>query len=231
MKKILLIFSVMLLLFMFPLDSYASASSSFTSQFVESEDSYTFEFEGEMHTLTLVSNNDVQTVYIENKDGIETASYNKVKDELRFNGELVEDEILDELKGTVNELHESETLDFSPFSNTGYNWKFVKSYSNSFNITVATILAVTGVILLIPTGTGAAAGVILSAKVIATLASATVAASGSTGQKVFYYQLDTYYSPKNGLYNNRFIVNVWKQKDRRGFVTKVIHTTPYGKKY
>lgn len=240
MRKILLVFSGILLFFMLPLQSYASVSSSSVPKFDGNEDSYTFELEGEMYTLTLVTKNDVQTVYIENEDGLETVSYDKGKDELRFNDELVDEEVMEELRGVASELNYGEVED-SNISEFGissykwdpnaYNWKLVKSYKNSLNITVATVLVVTGVILLLPTGTGAIAGAVLTAKAIAVLASAIVSASGSNGQKVFYYKFDTYYSPKGGYWNNKFVLSVYKDKKRTKLVKRVSHITRYGKKY
>lgn len=239
MKKFLVVFSTMLLLLIGPMHSYASATSldSVKSNINVKgvKDSHTFIHDGEEYTLTLVTDNDLQTVYLESSNGVETVSYDKNKDELRFNGELADAELLQELKGAANSLS-GESIDVvddgmvDAFSD-GYNWKHVKSYKDSFNVTVATVLVVTGIILLLPTGTGALAGAVLTAKVISVLASAIVTASSSDNQKVFYYTFDTYYSPKNGYWNNKFVLSVYKNSSRTQLVKRVEHTTPYGKKY
>lgn len=231
MKKILLAFSSMLLFLTLPLNSYASAASSSIPVFVGNEDSYTFEMEGIIHTLTLVTKNGVQTAYLENEDGMETVSYDEGKHELRINDELVEEELMEELTGVANELslQEVEDLNISTMAASAYNWKHVKTYTNEFNVKIFTALAVIGIILLLPTGTGALVGVIFTAKLIGTLASAIVGASGSN--KKFYYKVNTYYSPRNGYYNNKFVLSVYKDKKRTKLVKSVTHITRLGKKY
>ncbi|GKV67461.1 MULTISPECIES: hypothetical protein [unclassified Sporosarcina] len=238
MRKVMLVFSVMLLFFMAPSYSHATASNLSVPQLSSNEDTYTFNVEGEEYTLTLVTENDVQTIYVESKDGIETVSYDNEKDELRFNGELADKELLGELRNAADELSEdlglSESLSEKDSISTlsgGYNWKHVKSYKNSFHIGVATVVLVSGVVLLLPTGTGALAGALLTMKLIGIVASAVVAASGTNESKTYYYTFNTYYSPKNGYWNNKFELSVYKNSARTQLVERVSHITPYGKKY
>ncbi len=229
MKKFLLVFSIGLLFFSTPLQSMAAALNP---SIPENQDSYSFEVEGEKYNLTLVTDGDVQTVYLESeKNGLETASYDRSTDELRFNNELADEEFLGELKETANEISISDDFSISEFSTQAdYNWKLVNTEKNSFNVTVATVLVVTGLILLLPTGTGAVMGVVLTAKIIAVLASAIVSASGP-GKNTFYYTFKTYYSPLNGYYNNKFVLSVYKDSKRTKLVKTVTHTTRLGKKY
>src|SRR5699024_1679396 len=236
MKKILLIVTGVLLFLMAPSDSYVSAGSLPSRDFVENEDSYTFEMEGKMHTLTLVTENGVRTAYLENEDGIETTSYDEKKHELRINDEVVEEEYLEELTEVANELsmQESEDLSIStiaakPLNPKNYNWKHVKTYSGEFNVKIFTAITVIGIILLLPTGTGAIAGAVFTAKAIAVVANGIVAASGSN--KKHYYTVKTYYSPRNGYYNNKFVLSVYKDKKKKKLIKSVSHITRYGKKY
>lgn len=238
LKKITLVFSIILLFFMAPSYSYATASNLSVPQLGGNEDTYTFNVEGEEYALTLVTENDVQTIYVENKDGIETFSYDNKKDELRLNGELADEKLFGELRNAADELSEDLGLNESlnekgslSALSAGYNWKLVKSYKNSFHIGVATVVLVSGVILLLPTGTGALAGALLTTKLIAVVASAVVAASGTNESKTYYYTFNTYYSPKNGYWNNKFELSVYKNSARTQLVERVSHTTPYGKKY
>lgn len=236
MKKILLMLSVSILFFITPLQSYAALSSPSPSvpKTEATEDSHTFELEGKVYTLTLVTEEDTQTAYIEHENGeVESVSYNQSKDELRFNGELADTELFVEMKEAANELGGSDeelsselSSQIETFSN--YNWKHVKSYKNSFNVKLFTVLAITGVILLLPTGTGAVAGAVLTAKVISVLASAIFSASQ---QSKYYYTFDTYYSPLNGYYNNKFVLRVYKDSKRTKLIKSVSHTTRLGKKY
>lgn len=236
MKKILLMLSVSILFFITPLQSYAALSSPSPSvpKTEATEDSHTFELEGKVYTLTLVTEEDTQTAYIEHENGeVESVSYNQSKDELRFNGELADTELFVEMKEAANELGGSDeelsselSSQIETFSN--YNWKHVKSYKNSFNVKLFTVLAITGVILLLPTGTGAVAGAVLTAKVISVLASAIFSASQ---QSKYYYTFDTYYSPLNGYYNNKFVLRVYKDSKKTKLIKSVSHTTRLGKKY
>lgn len=236
MKKILLMLSVSILFFITPLQSYAALSSQspLVPKTEATEDSHIFELEGKVYTLTLVTEEDTQTAYIEHENGeVESVSYNQSKDELRFNGELADTELFVEMKETANELGGSDeelsselSSQIETFSN--YNWKHVKSYKNSFNVKLFTVLAITGVILLLPTGTGAVAGAVLTAKVISVLASAIFSASQ---QSKYYYTFDTYYSPLNGYYNNKFVLRVYKDSKRTKLIKSVSHTTRLGKKY
>ena len=216
MKKFLLIFSVSILFFITPSQSYAALSSPSLSvpKTEVNEDSHTFELEGEVYTLTLVTEKDKQTAYIQHENGeIESVSYNQSKDELRFNGELADADLFREMKEVANELGNSKfSLDenlsafslgenLSTFSVdedpsiqnetlNNYNWKHVKYYESSFNLTLFTVIAITGLILLLPTGTGAVVGAVLTVKVIAVMVSAIFSASE---QSKYYYTFDTYY--------------------------------------
>lgn len=230
-KRFLLIFSVLLLFFATPLQSLAALSSPPASNGIK--DSHTFEHEGETYTITLETIGDVQTAYVESEtNGLETVSYDRAKDELRFNNELASDEFLSELKGSAEEISEGEQISDKEFStmSTNYNWRLVKTFNNSFNVAVGTVLVVTGIILLLPTGTGALMGIVLTAKVIAVMASAIVSASDTSGS-VVYYTFKTYYSPKNGYYNNRFVFSVYKDSKRTKHIKTVEHITRLGKKY
>lgn len=137
-------------------------------------------------------------------------------------------EAADEIGGSETEYNSDEELSsqFEAFSN--YNWKHVKSYKNSFNVKLFTVLAITGIILLLPTGTGAVAGVVLTAKIISVLAAAIYS---SSQQSKYYYTFDTYYSPLNGYYNNKFVMRVYKDSKRTKLIKSVSHTTRLGEKY
>ncbi|MDQ0271259.1 hypothetical protein [Cytobacillus purgationiresistens] len=238
MKKILLILTASILFFITPLQSFAALSNPSPSvpKTEVTEDSHTFELEGKVYTLTLVTEEGTQTAYIEHENGeVESVSYNQTKDELRFNGELADAELFVEMKEAADELGGSDTeyssdeelsSQFETFSN--YNWKHVKSYKNSFNVKLFTVLAITGIILLLPTGSGALMGVVLTAKIISVLAASIFSASQ---QSKYYYTFDTYYSPLNGYYNNKFVMRVYKDSKRTKLIKSVSHTTRMGKKY
>ncbi|KAB2329467.1 hypothetical protein [Bacillus mesophilum] len=240
-KRFLLIFSVLLLFFATPLQSLAALSNQSVPNGIK--DSHTFQLEGVTYTLTLETDEDVQTAYIESeKDGLQTVSYDRVKDELRFNGELASDEYLAEIRDASEDLSEGlqkgeEKLSgdlqisdagFSTMSD--YNWRLVHTFNNSFNVTLFTVYAVTAIILLLPTGTGAVMGIILTAKIIASLASAIVSASDTSGSTI-WYTFKIYYSPKDGYYNNMFTLTTYKNSARTQYIKLVNHITRAGKKY
>lgn len=193
----------------------------------EIKESYQTEIEGKLHTFNSVVKGSTQTITIDNGEQIDSVSYDRAKEELRINNELVE---LEEFKEAGKELINDDG-EVSSNSNKDYQWRLVKNFKNKFNITVAIIVVVTGAILAIPTGTGAIAGAVLTLKAVALIASAVTSASGSTGQKVFHYTFKTYYSPKNGYWNNKFVLSVYKDSKRKKHVKTVTHTTRLGKKY
>lgn len=191
------------------------------------KESYQTEIEGKLHNFNSVVKGSTQTITIDNGEQIDTVSFDRATEELRINNELVE---LEEFKEVGKELI-NEDGEVSSKSNKDYQWRLVKNFKNKFNITVAIIVVVTGAILAIPTGTGAIAGAVLTLKAVALIASAVTSASGSTGQKVFHYTFKTYYSPKNGYWNNKFVLSVYKDSKRKKHVKTVTHTTRLGKKY
>ncbi|MDM5298150.1 hypothetical protein QUF51_08255 [Bacillus pumilus] len=228
MKKLVLIFLGIMLFLTVPLQTVAAANQTTN----EIKDSHQIEIEGKLHTFTSVVKNGVQTVSIDDGENVGVVSYNSNEDELRINNKLVDKETIEQIKSGIGEdLSIDSDSQFDTLSNKSYNWKHVKSYKNEINITTTVIFLVTGAILMLPTGTGAVAGVIFTAKAIAVIVSAVISSSGSTGQKKFYYTVNTYYSPKNGYWNNKFILTVYKDKKRKKKLTKVTHQTRLGKKY
>ncbi|MFP7229695.1 hypothetical protein SFB99_15840 [Bacillus altitudinis] len=188
------------------------------------KESYQTEIEGKLHTFNSVVKGSTQTITIDNGEQIDTVSFDRATEELRINNELVD------IKEAGPELL-SEDGEFNTKSNKDYQWRLVKTYKNKFNVTLAIVVLVTTTILALPTGTGAVAGAVLTLKVIAILATTVTTASGSTGQKVFHYTFKTYYSPKNGYWNNKFVLSVYKDSKRKKHVKTVSHTTRLGKKY
>ncbi|MHC9080484.1 hypothetical protein [Bacillus pumilus] len=228
MKKLVLVFLGLMLFLAVPLQTAAAVNQ----QPNEIKDSHKIEIEGKIHTFTYVLSGGVQTVSIDNGENVDVVSYNSNKEELRINNELVDNETVEQIKSGIGEdLKINEESQFNTLSNKSYNWKHVKSYKNEINITTTIVFLVTGAILMLPTGTGAVAGAIFTAKAIAVIVSAVISSSGSTGQKKFYYTVKTYYSPKNGYWNNKFILTVYKDKKRKKKLTKVTHQTRLGKKY
>ncbi|MEK5040373.1 hypothetical protein [Sporosarcina sp. FSL K6-3457] len=237
MKKILLIFSTAILFLMAPTYSYATNGSAL--QFNGSEDSHTFEVDGETYTLTLVTNNDVQTAFLESEDGVETISYDSRKDEIRINDELLDEAALEEIKGISNELSQnlgligSEIVDskISALADDGYYWRHVNTFKDSFNVTVFSVVIVTAIILALPTGTGIVFGIMFGAKAVSTLVSAIVYSSSDDNQKVYYYTIDTYFSNYGGFWNNKFVVSTYTNSSRTKLLDTFEHTTRYGKNY
>ena len=223
MKKFIIVLLGLTLFLTVPLQTVAAV----TQQPQEIKESYQTEIEGKLHTFNSVVKGSTQTITIDNGEKVETISYDRAKEELRINNELVD---IEEFKEAGQELF-NEDGEFTTKSNKDYQWRHVKSYKNKFNVTVAIVALVTTTILALPTGHGAVAGVMLTLKAIGIMATTVTTASGSTGQKVFYYKFDTYYSPKNGYWNNKFVLSVYKDSKRKKLVKKVSHTTRLGKKY
>ncbi|MFP3421816.1 hypothetical protein R0K30_20860 [Bacillus sp. SIMBA_154] len=223
MKKFIILMLGLMLFLTAPLQTVAAA----TQQPQEIKESYQTEIEGKLHTFNSLTKGSTQTITIDNGEQVDTVSFDRAKEELRINNELVD---VEEFKEAGQELIK-EDGEISAKSNKDYQWRLVKTYKNKFNITVAIVVVVTGAILAIPTGTGAVAGAVLTLKAVALAASAVTSASGSTGQKVFHYTFKTYYSPKNGYWNNKFVLSIYKDSKRKKHVKTVSHTTRLGKKY
>ncbi|MCR6472541.1 MULTISPECIES: hypothetical protein [Bacillus] len=223
MKKFIIVLLGLTLFLTVPLQTVAAV----THQPQEIKESYQTKIEGKVHTFNSVTKGSTQTITIDNGEQVDTVSFDRAKKELRINNELVE---LEEFKEAGKELI-NEDGEISTKSNKDYQWRLVKNYKNKFNITVAIVALVTGAILALPTGTGAIAGAVLTLKAVAIIATAVTSASGSTGQKVFHYTFKTYYSPKNGYWNNKFVLSVYKDSKRKKLLKKVSHQTRLGKKY
>ncbi|NOL34544.1 hypothetical protein [Bacillus altitudinis] len=223
MKKFIIGLLGMTLFLTVPLQTVAAV----TLEPQEIKESYQTEIEGKLHTFNSVVKGSTQTITIDNGEQIDSVSYDRAKEELRINNELVD---IKEFKEVGSELL-SEDDEFNTKSNKDYQWRLVKTYKNKFNVTLAIVVLVTTTILALPTGTGAVAGAVLTLKAIAILATTVTTASGSTGQKVFHYTFKTYYSPKNGYWNNKFVLSVYKDSKRKKHVKTVSHTTRLGKKY
>lgn len=243
MKKIVIFLSVCLLLVSGPITSFA-----LTQKPVEIEnpnnsmlDSYrtdtaTFDFEGVTYTLTLNVEGDYQEAIISDGKTEETVSYDSKNDELRFNNELVSDEDLEIMKDSVADSSlEDGTVsldsEFQVMAKQKIPYKLVKTNHNAINVPVATVLIVTGLILLIPTGTGAVAGAVMTAKVIAIIAASVTSALKDTGNKYVYFTFKTYYKGQGGYWWNKFVLSAYKDDKRKKLIKTVTHETKYGKKY
>ena len=239
MKKIIPLFTIFLMFVSGPITSFAATDASENQIMVDSNhtDSATFEIDGITYSLTLKVDGDFQKAIIDDGTKKETVSYDSSADELRFNGKLVSDEELESMKSIVDEgivrddIIKTDDGKRTQVMVTKIPYKLVKTHKGSINVTVATVLVVTGLILLIPTGTGAIAGVVLSARAIAILASAIVSSMQCSCFKVVYFKFQTYYKNAGGYWWNKFVLSVYKDSKRTKLIKSVSTETKYGKKY
>lgn len=227
-----------------PLSSIASAEESGLTNSSTAE----VEIEGVNYLVTLWSTETYSEVTLKNlsDNQVETASYNKTKDQMVFNNELVSQEALQEMKGIASSVDATSDIrlaftdySFSASTNDGYStdgvgptqpWKYVKSSYNAINVVLVTTLAVCGLILLLPTGTGFVAGVVISAKVLATLAIAIVSSVKNTGNRYVYTKLDTYYKYEMGYHKYKYVLSAYKDSARTKLISSVSHETRLGNK-
>ncbi|MEC0969674.1 MULTISPECIES: hypothetical protein [Bacillus] len=89
----------------------------------EIKESYQTEIEGKLHTFNSVVKGSTQTITIDNGEQIDSVSYDRAKEELRINNELVD---IKEFKEAGSELL-SEDGEFNTKSNKDYQWRLVKN--------------------------------------------------------------------------------------------------------
>ncbi|MFP3325149.1 hypothetical protein R0K05_18995, partial [Planococcus sp. SIMBA_160] len=80
-----------------PLQTVAAA----TQQPQEIKESYQTEIEGKLHTFNSLTKGSTQTITIDNGEQVDTVSFDRAKEELRINNELVD---VEEFKEAGQEL-------------------------------------------------------------------------------------------------------------------------------
>ncbi len=237
----MILFSVLLLLVPGPVTSFAATQTPVENSRLKdsnhSEDQAEFEIDGVTYTLTLHKDGNYQEAVISDGKTEETVSYDSSKDELKFGDELVSDEDIELMKESVanstvedNSTNLDGKLQMMAVSQN-IPYRLVKTYKNAINVPVATALVVTGLILILPTGTGAVAGAVLTAKIIAVLVTAIVSSLKDTGNKYVYFTFKTYYKGQGGYWWNKFVLSAYKDSNRTKLIKSVSHETKYGKKY